>query len=127
MTFVVPKGDTDELGFKTRLFEYNWVQNPILLVFIKGSLLLIQDQFGIIQNLQTSSIPQTNFLVGTYFGVSYSKMALVVVTTAIVLSAKYANQFVFILPISIQTPLSFHYWWDQDTIDGRAGKIGAFI
>ena len=38
--------------------------------------MLIKDQFGIIQNLQTSPIPQTSFLVGTFFAASYSKMAL---------------------------------------------------
>ena len=38
--------------------------------------MLIQDQFGIIQNLQTSPISQTSSLVGTFFDVSYSKMAL---------------------------------------------------
>ena len=38
--------------------------------------MLIQDQFGIIQNLQTSPIPQTSVLVGTFFAVSYSKTAL---------------------------------------------------
>ena len=31
---------------------------------------------GIIQNLQTSPIPQTSFLVGTFFTASYSKTAL---------------------------------------------------
>ena len=31
---------------------------------------------GIIQNLQTSPIPQTSFLVGTSFDTSYSKTAL---------------------------------------------------
>ena len=29
--------------------------------------MLILDQFGIIQNIQTSPIPQTSFLVGTFF------------------------------------------------------------
>ena len=38
--------------------------------------MLIQDQFGIIQNLQVSPISQTSFLVGTFFAVSYSKWAL---------------------------------------------------
>ena len=37
---------------------------------------IIKDQFGNIQNLQTSPIPQTNFLVGTFFAASYSKTAL---------------------------------------------------
>ena len=32
--------------------------------------------FGIIQNLQTSPIPQTSFLTGTFFATSYSKAAL---------------------------------------------------
>ena len=43
--------------------------------------LIIQDQFGILQNLQnlqTSPIPQTSFLVGTFFAVSYSKTALAI-------------------------------------------------
>ena len=38
--------------------------------------MLIQDQFGIIQNLKMSPIPETSFLVGTFFAVSYSKPAL---------------------------------------------------
>ena len=38
--------------------------------------LIIQDQFGIIQNLQASPIPQTRFLLWTFFAVSYSKTAL---------------------------------------------------
>ena len=38
--------------------------------------MLILDQFGIIQNLQMSPIPQTSFLVGTFFVASYSKTAL---------------------------------------------------
>ena len=37
---------------------------------------IIQDQFGIIQNLQGSPIPQTSFLPWTFFAVSYSKTAL---------------------------------------------------
>ena len=39
--------------------------------------LIIEDQFGILQNLQTSPIPKTSFLVGTFFAVSYSKKTLV--------------------------------------------------
>ena len=38
--------------------------------------MLIQEQFGIIQNLQMSPIPQTSFLVGTFYATSYSKTAL---------------------------------------------------
>ena len=38
--------------------------------------MLIQNHFGIIQNLQTSPIPQTTSLVGTFFAASYNKMAL---------------------------------------------------
>ena len=38
--------------------------------------MLIQDQFGIIQNLQTSPTSQTSFLVGTFFAASYSKTAI---------------------------------------------------
>ena len=34
-----------------------------------------KDQFSIVQNLQI--IPQTSFLVGTFFAVSYSKTTLV--------------------------------------------------
>ena len=37
---------------------------------------MIKDQFGIIQNLQTSPIPQTSFLAGTFFATSFSKAAL---------------------------------------------------
>ena len=40
--------------------------------------MLIQDQFGIIQNLQMSHITQTSFLVWPFFAVSYSKLALVI-------------------------------------------------
>ena len=43
---------------------------------VTSELILIQDQFGIIQNLQMSPIPQTNLLVVTFFGYSYSKTAL---------------------------------------------------
>ena len=39
--------------------------------------MLIYDQFGIMQNLQTSTIPQISFLVGTFFDSSYNKTALV--------------------------------------------------
>ena len=38
--------------------------------------MLILDQFGIIQNLQSLRILQTSFLVGTFFAPSYSKTAL---------------------------------------------------
>ena len=38
--------------------------------------MLIYGQFGIIQNLQISPIPQTSFLVETLFVVYYSKLAL---------------------------------------------------
>ena len=38
--------------------------------------MLIVHQFGIIQNLQTLTIPQTSFMVGTFFAISYSKPAL---------------------------------------------------
>ena len=38
--------------------------------------MLIQGQFGIIQNLLTSPIPHTSFLVGTFFATSYSNTAL---------------------------------------------------
>ena len=31
------------------------------------TLLIIKDQFGIIQNLQTSPIPKNSFFVGTFF------------------------------------------------------------
>ena len=34
------------------------------------------DQFGIIQNLQTSPIPQSSFLAWTFFAAFYSKIAL---------------------------------------------------
>ena len=39
--------------------------------------LIIKDQFCIIQNLHMSPIPQTSFLVGTFFAASCSKTALV--------------------------------------------------
>ena len=38
--------------------------------------MLIQEQFGVIQNLEKSLIPQTNFLVGTFVAASDSKTAL---------------------------------------------------
>ena len=38
--------------------------------------MLIYDQFGIIQNFQTSPIPQTSFLPWTFLAISYSKVAL---------------------------------------------------
>ena len=38
--------------------------------------MLIYHQFDIIQNLQMSPIPQTSFLVGNFFAISYSKPAL---------------------------------------------------
>ena len=40
--------------------------------------MLIQDQFGIIHNLEASQISQTSFLVGTFFASSYNKIALVI-------------------------------------------------
>ena len=39
--------------------------------------MFIKDQFGIIQNLQMPPIPQTSFLAGIFFAISYSKSALV--------------------------------------------------
>ena len=39
--------------------------------------MLNNDQFCATQNLQTSPIPLTSFLVWTFFAVSYSKTALV--------------------------------------------------
>ena len=41
--------------------------------------LIIQNQFVTIQNLQRSPIPQTSNWSGTFFAVSYSKLALVVI------------------------------------------------
>ena len=38
--------------------------------------MFISDQFGIIQNLQTSLIPQTSFLSWIFFAPYYSKIAL---------------------------------------------------
>ena len=38
--------------------------------------MLIYVQFGIIHNLQMSPVPQTSFLVRTFFAASYSKTAL---------------------------------------------------
>ena len=38
--------------------------------------MLLFDQFGIIQNLQTSPIPQTSFLAGTFFATYCSKAAI---------------------------------------------------
>ena len=49
--------------------------------------MLIQDQFGIIQNLQTFPIPQNQFLGGDFFDIFYGKTALmktVLVGTALV-------------------------------------------
>ena len=54
---------------------YEWHQiDP---KWLGRSLMLFQDQFGIIHNIQISPIPQTNFLIGTLFAVSYCKLALV--------------------------------------------------
>ena len=47
----------------------------------RGSLMLIFDQFDIIQNLQTRDVPYSpnQFLALDFFAVSYSNTALVVV------------------------------------------------
>ena len=45
--------------------------------------MLTLDQFCIIQNIQTSPVLQTSFLVGTFFAVSYSKPALVSMCTVL--------------------------------------------
>ena len=41
---------------------------------------IIYDQFGTNQNLPMSPIPQTSFLVGTFFAASYSKTTLEIIT-----------------------------------------------
>ena len=66
----------------------------ILKGYLWGPLKLIQDQFGIIQNLQSSPIPQTIFLVGIFFATSHSKMALIFSAIRVVcnLSAKRNRQ-----------------------------------
>ena len=66
--------------------------------------MLIQDQFGIIQNLQ-SPIPQTSFLVGTFFAVSYSKTALVTISMTLYgnYEGKKAQKFSTLLPFYSQT------------------------
>ena len=46
-------------------------------MIIGKSLRLIYNQFGIIQILQSSPIPQTSIWLGNFFAVSYSKQALV--------------------------------------------------
>ena len=38
--------------------------------------MLLSDQFGIIQNLQTFPTPQSSFLVGTFFAASYTALVL---------------------------------------------------
>ena len=58
------------LGNRGRLKVLN-----VTKLILKDELELIQDQFGIIQSLQTFPIPQTSFVVGTFFDASYSKTA----------------------------------------------------
>ena len=47
--------------------------------WLRGSLMLIYDQYAIIQNLSMSPTPQTCFLPWTFFAASYSKIALFVI------------------------------------------------
>ena len=53
--------------------------------------LIIQDQFYTIQNLQRSPIPQTSHWSGTFFAVSYSKSALVVMLKSTFFKTNIAN------------------------------------
>ena len=53
--------------------------------------MLIQGQFGIIQNLRVSPISQTSLLSWTFFAVSYSKMALGTVPSRNKRQTKYCN------------------------------------
>ena len=50
------------------------VLNDIKFVLNEHESLIIQDQFGIIQSIQSFPIFQTSFLVGTFFAASYSKL-----------------------------------------------------
>ena len=65
-------GKETGLGNRERLK----VLNDTNLIPKWGLLMFISDQFGIIQNLQTSLIPQTSFLSWIFFAASYSKIAL---------------------------------------------------
>ena len=59
--------------------------------------MLIQDQFGIIQNLPTSPIPQTSFLVRTFFAASYSKTALVNICSVYIMILLFRTPQLFLL------------------------------
>ena len=47
--------------------------------------MLIQAEFGIIQNLQTSPMPQSSFLPWTFLAASYSKAALIFMAFGMIL------------------------------------------
>ena len=53
----------------------------VILDLMLFSLGIIYNQFGIIQVLQRSPIPQTSNWSGTFFAVSYSKPALEIIST----------------------------------------------
>ena len=64
--------------------------------------MLMKDQFGISQNLQTSPVPQTSFLVWTFFAVSYSKTALIELPYFFGDGTKFMNETNFITIILLQ-------------------------
>ena len=56
------------------LWRPEWFQTDC--IWVQVILLIIQDQFYTIQNLQRSPIPQTSNWSSTFFAVSYSKLVL---------------------------------------------------
>ena len=71
MTFILKKSFT-RFALQSECCNFNQWEHSIY----NRSLGLIYNQFGIIQVLQRSPIPQTNNWPGTFFAVSYSKPAL---------------------------------------------------
>ena len=69
--------------------------------------MLIQDQFGIIQNLQTSPIPQTSFLPWTFLAASYSKAALIYMAFGMILLSNCCMLYtlVHVLEFSIKSSI----------------------
>ena len=69
--------------------------------------MLIQDQFGIILNLQTSPIPQTSFLPWTFLAASYSKAALIYMAFGMILLSNCCMLYtlVHVLEFSIKSSI----------------------
>ena len=73
-------GSTFEIGTQIILLKIDGFVQRLDLKYhpsLRGSLMLIQDQFGVIQNIQMSSIRQTSFLAGTFFSAFYSIPVLI--------------------------------------------------